>query len=63
MDNRPQQETRGLQLDRVVCLLGRTFESIDGNFLLEPEKLIGKTVLDVAGGISSFCAEANNLGD
>jgi hypothetical protein len=24
--------------------------------------LIGKTVLDVAGGVSSFCAEANQLG-
>src|SRR5207248_3401074 len=52
---------RGLQLDRVV-LLGRTFEEYRRYFLLEPEKLIGKTVLDVAGGVSSFCAEANDLG-
>ena len=61
MGNQPQQATRGLQLDRVV-LLGRTFEEYRRYFLLEPEKLIGKTVLDVAGGVSSFCAEANDLG-
>ena len=51
----------GLQLDRVV-LLGRTFEEYRRYFLLEPKELIGKTILDVAGGVSSFCAEANNLG-
>ena len=49
---------RGLQLDRVV-LLGRTFDEYCRYFLLEPEELVGKTVLDVAGGVSSFCAEAN----
>jgi len=49
---------RGLQLDRVV-LLGRTFDEYRRYFLLEPEELVGKTVLDVAGGVSSFCAEAN----
>jgi ubiquinone/menaquinone biosynthesis C-methylase UbiE len=52
---------RGLQLDRVV-LLGRTFEEYWRYFLLEPHALIGKKVLDVAGGVSSFCAEANDLG-
>jgi len=51
----------GLQLDRVV-LLGRTFEEYRRYFLLEPKELIGKTILDVAAGVSSFCAEANNLG-
>ena len=61
MGNRSQKATRGLQLDRVV-LLGRTFEEYRRYFLLEPEKLIGKTVLDVAGGVSSFCAEANDFG-
>jgi|SRR5207247_1195979 len=55
------QTKRGLQLDRVV-LLGRTFEEYRRYFLLEPDDLIGKRVLDVAGGVSSFCAEANNLG-
>ena len=55
------QTKRGLQLDRVV-LLGRTFEEYRRYFLLEPDHLIGKRVLDVAGGVSSFCAEANNLG-
>jgi hypothetical protein len=52
---------RGLQLDRVV-LLGRTFEEYRRYFLLEPDKLAGKTVLDVASGVSSFCAEANARG-
>jgi len=55
------QSKRGLQLDRVV-LLGRTFEEYRRYFLLEPGDLIGKRVLDVAGGVSSFCAEANQLG-
>ena len=55
------QTKRGLQLDRVV-LLGCTFEEYRRYFLLEPDLLIGKKVLDVAGGVSSFCAEANNLG-
>jgi len=55
------QTKRGLELDRVV-LLGRTFEEYRRYFLLEPDLLIGKRVLDVAGGVSSFCAEANNLG-
>jgi hypothetical protein len=52
---------RGLRLDRVV-LLGRTFEEYRRYFLLKPKKLIGKKVLDVAGGVSSFCAEANARG-
>ncbi len=55
------QGKRGLQLDRVV-LLGRTFEEYRRYFLLEPNQLIGKRVLDVAGGVSSFCAEANQIG-
>jgi hypothetical protein len=52
---------RGLQLDRVV-LLGRTFEEYRRYFLLDPRDLVGKKILDVAGGVSSFCAEANTLG-
>src|SRR5215216_6376580 len=55
------QSKRGLQLDRVV-LLGRTFEEYRRYFLLEPDCLVGKRVLDLAGGVSSFCAEANKLG-
>ena len=54
-------DKRGLRLDRVV-LLGRTFEEYRRYFLLKPQKLIGKDVLDVAGGVSSFCAEANARG-
>jgi SAM-dependent methyltransferase len=52
---------RGLRLDRVV-LLGRTFEEYRRYFLLKPDELAGKDVLDVAGGVSSFCAEANARG-
>ena len=55
------QGKRGLQLDRVV-LLGRTFEEYRRYFLLKRDDLIGRKVLDVAGGVSSFCAEANNFG-
>jgi 2-polyprenyl-3-methyl-5-hydroxy-6-metoxy-1,4-benzoquinol methylase len=52
---------QGLQLDRIV-LLGHTFEEYRRYFLLEPGDLVGKKVLDVAGGVSSFCAEASQLG-
>jgi hypothetical protein len=61
MKDDPMQTKRGLQLDRFV-LLGRTFEEYRRYFLLEPPQLIGKRVLDVAGGVSSFCAEATVLG-
>jgi len=61
VSNGSAENRRGLQLDRVV-LLGRAFEEYRRYFLLEPHELIGKTVLDVAAGVSSFCAEANNLG-
>jgi hypothetical protein len=54
-------DKRGLRLDRVV-LLGRTVDEYRRYFLLEPEELVGKTVADVAAGVSSFCAEANKLG-
>jgi SAM-dependent methyltransferase len=43
-------------------LLGRTCEEYRRYFLLKPQELIGKAILDVAGGVSSFCAEGNNLG-
>jgi hypothetical protein len=52
------REKRGLRLHRVV-LLGRTFEEYRRYFLLKPEKLMKRDVLDVAGGVSSFCADAN----
>src|SRR5436309_13081872 len=61
MSNDSMQSKRGLQLDRIV-LLGRTFEEYRRYFLLETDDLVGKRVLDVAGGVSSFCAEANELG-
>ena len=49
---------QGLVLEKVV-LLGRTFEEYVLNFALDPEALRGRSVLDVASGVSSFCAEAN----
>jgi ubiquinone/menaquinone biosynthesis C-methylase UbiE len=52
---------RGLQLERVV-LLGRTFEEYCGYFALDSKLLHGKTVLDVAGGVGSFSAEAHQRG-
>lgn len=52
---------RGMQLDRVV-LLGRTFEEYSRYFLLDPALWRGKRLLDVAGGVSSFTAEANQRG-
>ena len=52
---------RGLVLDKVV-LLGRTLEEYRRYFALDLEKLRGKAILDVASGVSSFCAETNALG-
>jgi SAM-dependent methyltransferase len=52
---------RGLQLDKVV-LLGRTLEEYKLCFNLDVEALHGKSVLDVASGVSSFTAEANARG-
>ena len=52
---------KGLQLDRVV-LLGRTFEEYRRYFALDLPALKGKTILDVASGVSSFCAEAHDQG-
>jgi len=52
---------QGLVLDKVV-LLGRTFEEYVRYFALDPEALRGGSVLDVASGVSSFCAEAGALG-
>jgi hypothetical protein len=51
------KEKQGLVLDRVV-LLGRTLDEYRRSFGLESDALRGKSVLDVAAGVSSFCAEA-----
>jgi hypothetical protein len=50
-----------LVLDKVV-LLGRTFEEYARYFALDGAALRGQAVLDVASGVSSFCAEANAQG-
>ncbi len=52
---------RGLVLDKVV-LLGRTLEEYRRYFALDIANLRGQAILDVASGVSSFCAEANELG-
>ena len=52
---------QGLVLDKVV-LLGRTLDEYRRYFALDLDALRGKEVLDVASGVSSFCAEANHLG-
>jgi len=52
---------QGLVLDKVV-LLGRTLDEYRRYFALDLDGLRGKAVLDVASGVSSFCAEANQLG-
>lgn len=48
---------QGLVLDRVV-LLGRTFEEYVRFFSLQPPDLAGRRIVDIASGVSSFCAEA-----
>ncbi len=50
-----------LKLDDIV-LIGRTFEEYCMMFNLHPQKLKGKYVIDIGGGVSSFCAEANSMG-
>jgi SAM-dependent methyltransferase len=52
---------QGLVLDKVV-LLGRTLEEYQRCLALDLGKLRGQAILDVASGVSSFCAEANALG-
>ena len=52
---------QGLVLDKVV-LLGRTLEEYRRYFALDLEALRGKAILDVASGVSSFCAEARRAG-
>jgi hypothetical protein len=54
-------ERKGLDLKRVV-LLGRTLEEYLRFFGLSLAALRGKKVLDVAGGVSSFTAEARAQG-
>jgi hypothetical protein len=52
---------RGLMLDRVV-LLGRTLEEYRRYFALDEKLWRAAEILDVAAGVSSFCAEANAQG-
>jgi SAM-dependent methyltransferase len=52
---------RGLVLDKVV-LLGRTLDEYRRYFALDLEQLRGTSILDVASGVGSFCAEARQAG-
>ena len=51
----------GLKLDKVV-LLGRTLDEYLRFFALNAAALEGREILDVASGVSSFCAEGNARG-
>ncbi|HXJ74720.1 MAG TPA: hypothetical protein VNM37_17835 [Candidatus Dormibacteraeota bacterium] len=61
MSTRDDSDKQGLVLDRVM-LLGRTFEEYLRYFAIEPADWRGKAILDVASGVGSFCAEANERG-
>jgi SAM-dependent methyltransferase len=50
-----------LELKKVV-LLGRTLDEYARYFGLDLNVLSGQAVLDIASGVSSFCAEANERG-
>lgn len=52
---------QGMILDRIV-LLGRTLDEYRRYFALDLEALRGREILDVASGVSSFCAEARRAG-
>ena len=52
---------QGLVLDKVV-LLGRTLDEYRRYFALDLEALRGRRILDVASGVSSFCAESRRAG-
>src|SRR5262245_58914162 len=52
---------QGIVLDKVV-LLGRTLDEYQRFFALNLESLRGRAILDVASGVSSFCAEGNRMG-
>ena len=50
-----------LELNEIV-LIGRTYDEYRKMFSLDDELLKGEPVLDVASGVSSFCAEASAKG-
>ncbi|MCL6472266.1 MAG: hypothetical protein K6T91_05575 [Firmicutes bacterium] len=50
-----------LNLEEIV-LIGRTFDEYRNMFALDEELLKSGPILDVASGVSSFCAEANSKG-
>jgi hypothetical protein len=52
---------QGLVLEKVV-LLGRTLDEYRRYFALDLAALRGRAILDVASGVSSFCAETRRAG-
>ncbi len=52
---------QGLVLEKVV-LLGRTLDEYARYFALDLDALRGRRILDVAAGVSSFCAEGHSAG-
>ena len=55
------KQTKQLDLKNIV-LVGRTFEEYCKMFSLDKNLLETESILDVASGVSSFCAEANAKG-
>ncbi len=56
-------ESMDKQLDlKSIALIGRTFEEYYNIFDLKNNLLKNEIILDVASGVSSFCAEANRQG-
>ena len=47
---------------KTIVLLGRMFEEYYKIFALDNDILENEIILDVASGVSSFCAEANSKG-
>jgi SAM-dependent methyltransferase len=61
MSRQTPTDKRGLKLNKVV-LLGRTLEEYELCFDFDLSGFAGKRILDVAAGVSSFTAEANEKG-
>ena len=63
MNLRMQFENMNKQLDlKSIALIGRTFEEYYDMFKLNDTLLKNENILDVASGVSSFCAQANRQG-
>ncbi|RTE09554.1 methyltransferase domain-containing protein [Paenibacillus whitsoniae] len=55
-------ETKRIYEQAGVAMTSRSYAEYEKMFMLQTEDLIGKRVLDVAGGASSFTADARQIG-